>query len=676
MAAVAVVVVVGLVALNRDTPEPGGGDPAATPPSQPSSETAPGGSAVPPSTTAGVPAGPATVPAPGVQGQGTVIISDDEALSDAITYSLTGVSPPAEGKEYVGWLVSDDDSLKLSGGAMTVESDGSIQHTMDHDSRGYTGINLVHTFGKVVITVEDINSRFDSPFGPAVFSHKVPLEAMEHIRHLLTNWPPGSDKGILINLKEQLEVAIFHANLSQESDTLKNVKRHAEHVVNIIEGVDGPNYGDLDGTGDIENPGDGIGVLTHAVDRKHAEFSASQARDDPTINVHAALVDSYGKNVEDLATQARDRSLQVLTASDLASARASIDTGTDTVKSLLEAALNGVEATGQGGEVQAYEEAQLMASFLLKPLGAASSPGSLGRITYGLNGRVYRIDATEGATPEDVSIALEGFSPGANDIRINTSPDGGWLVVESERFDPECDGWACLAIVSGDLSTGEAVRADLVGSQVVHPSQGLAAVASGGDLIIYQQEGTVGSHVTDLFAIERTGSSWGSLLVLTGGSPFEWHLNPAISNDGANVLFQCGDDSWEGHSVCEVSTDGSGFRVVLTPADSPPGGPETGTLHNPDYAPDGSIIFAADWDGDQVWRLPVEAAEPIAVRADLWSPCVLPDGRIAAVFQDWSKGGQQPDLHIRVLVPNGSSFITITTVEETESLSAGLGCSS
>jgi plastocyanin len=38
------------------------------------------------------------------------------------------------------------------------------------------------------------------------------------------------------------------------------VKRHAEHIINITEGSAGPDYGDLDGNGHLEDPGDGIGL--------------------------------------------------------------------------------------------------------------------------------------------------------------------------------------------------------------------------------------------------------------------------------------------------------------------------------------------------------------------------------------------------------------------------------
>ena len=303
---------------------------------------------------------PAAAPVPamvaGLQGGGTATIWDDQGLSDAVTYTMTGLAPAPAGMAYIGWLVSDDGFLKLSTGPLTLQPDGSIGHTVDHNSRGYTGTNLIHTFSKVVITMEEVRASFDTPLGAPLFSHQVPLEAMEHIRHLLTNWPPGSDRGILTSLKEQLEVAIFHATLVHGSNTMEDVRTHTEHVINIIEGDNGANYGDLDGNGVVENPGDGTGVLVHAIDRKHAIFAASEARDDATISAHASLVDSYGMNAEDLARQARNMALSVLSAEDIASAKAFFGPDGDAVSALLEAALNGREGAGQGGAVQAYLE--------------------------------------------------------------------------------------------------------------------------------------------------------------------------------------------------------------------------------------------------------------------------------------------------------------------------------
>jgi plastocyanin len=43
--------------------------------------------------------------------------------------------------------------------------------------------------------------------------------------------------------------------------SLPAVERHAEHLVNLIEGAQGPHYGDIDGNSHLEDPGDGLGLL-------------------------------------------------------------------------------------------------------------------------------------------------------------------------------------------------------------------------------------------------------------------------------------------------------------------------------------------------------------------------------------------------------------------------------
>ena len=603
---VAVGVVIGLVAIFSGGGEDEGGKsstaaPVAPPNVPPVSESAPATSVRPVPTVA--PPAAAVLPAPAaltaaeVRGKGTALIWDDKAVNDSLTYSLTGVTPPGDGKVYVGWLATADRSLKVTTGP----NDGAARrfHT-PHRRPRLTGVprcgpnrHIQHHRDNS----RDHRRRIRRSAGAARVQRRG--AAKGHGAH------PAPVVRLAARIgqryPDQLEVAIFHAGLAQESDTIEEVRQHTEHVINIIEGPDGANYGDLDRSGVTEDPGDGIGVLTHAIDRKHARFAASQAPDYPVLSSHAALVDSFGQSAQELATLARNLALEVLSAGDMASVNDLVGPGTGSVKSLLEAAMNGLEEVGQGGAAQAYLEAQRMATYTLEPVAVvteeAEEPSSSGQITYGLeDGRIYRVEAREGAVTEEVSVGLDTLSPGGGDRAINISPDGTWLVVESERFDPDCIGWACLAIVTSELSTGEAVLAKLDDWEVVHPGQGMVAVASGGELLVYQQGGVVGSHVSDLFALKSRDGNWGSPLVLTESSPYMWHQNPAISDDGSTVLLQCSDQEWEGNAICEVGTDGSGFRVVLSPEDGPAGAPETATLHNPDYAPDGSIVFAADWD--------------------------------------------------------------------------------
>jgi len=305
---------------------------------------------------------------------------------------------------------------------------------------------------------------------------------------------------------------------------------------------------------------------------------------------------------------------------------------------------------------------------------AIGAPSEVGHITYSLPDKsVFRVEAREEATPFDMGDALETLSEGNEDVTLNVSSDGLWLALETDRFDNECVGWPCVAILPWDVSDGDAVRLNPGIWDLVHPDEGLTAIASGGRLAVVSVEQLVDSHMSDLIVIIQVDRDWAGPAILTGDSPYLHHLNPAISSDGSRVVFQCGNDSWEGNSICEASTDGSSFDVLLTPADGPTGGDENATLHNPDYAPDGSIVFAADWDGDRIWRLAPGSSEPTPIRGDHWWPCVLPDGGIAAVNADWSRDREKPDLHINLLTADGRSAKTIVTIEDTFEIIGGLG---
>ncbi len=286
-------------------------------------------------------------------------------------------------------------------------------------------------------------------------------------------------------------------------------------------------------------------------------------------------------------------------------------------------------------------------------------------ITYSLdNNRVYRVAARPNATPEDVSANLDALSAGAEDHLLNVSPNGQWLVLETDRFG--CSGWPCLAVVKADFSSGGAVS---IGGQTVHPEGSISAVSNNGDLVVYATQD--GPHATDLYASVRTNGVWGAATLLTGSSTYNWHSMPALSVDASTVLFDCdSDQSNVGEAVCEVHTDGTGFRVVLTPADGP--GPQYNPLHSPDYASDGSIAFEGDWDGETVWRLPAGVTTPVKVGGhnNDNSPCVLPDGSIASLWMDRPGG---PSTHeLKVMRADGSSYFMVLT--GVDIYDVGIGC--
>ena len=296
-----------------------------------------------------------------------------------------------------------------------------------------------------------------------------------------------------------------------------------------------------------------------------------------------------------------------------------------------------------------------------------------GWVTFALfDGHVYRIEAVEGAKAEDVSLALDEIAPGAGDDGwLNISPDGEWLILETDRFDPDCVGWACLALVTGDLSGGEAVH---VGGEAVHAD--FSAVGSGGNLIVYPMDG--GPHETDLYAITRDGGDWSDPVLLTADSPYAHNNQPAVSADGANVVFNCGPEVY-GHgqgAICEVGIDASGFSVILTPEDAPPGLPDAESLHYPDYGPDGSVVFEGEWDGERIWRvapgasIPTTAASAASEYINDNCPCVLPDGRIASLTYGLPDGHGEHE--IKIMSADGESWFML--FRDADVVDGGIGC--
>ena len=317
---------------------------------------------------------------------GTVTIGDSDdtnhsgMLSDKAMVMI--MEPPAlpEDMVYEGWLVSDDGSTKQSTGIMTVGDDGNITQTFmsmytetddPEGMTGPTGENLFAMFDKFLVTIEPVPDDDPGPSDMIAYSDNIPAEALPHIRHLLyslegnpaymSGFHEGTPKGIAVGLREQTAIALAQARLSMNATTLADAHSYAEQVVNVIEGMTGANYGDLDGDGATENPGDGFGVLGYATDAAlHSGLSQAGVADDMRIAMYGDEVAASANNVMDWATNARDVTMRALGSSDLLIAATLY---MPTVESLLDKSLNGADGDGQGGAMQAYGAAQDMGTY-------------------------------------------------------------------------------------------------------------------------------------------------------------------------------------------------------------------------------------------------------------------------------------------------------------------------
>jgi hypothetical protein len=281
-------------------------------------------------------------------------------------------------------------------------------------------------------------------------------------------------------------------------------------------------------------------------------------------------------------------------------------------------------------------------------------------------GRVFRVEAVSGAVFQDVSAAMDVFGPGA-DVFISASPNGKWILLGTTRFG--CGEQTCMAVVTPDLCSANVVFS---GASAVSP-ESTSVISSDGNLIVYP--GLGGPHGRDLFAIRRAGEAWSKPVLLTASSPYAFHRQPYLSADGTRVTMDCSPLASAGPSsaICEATTDGTAFKVTVTPDIVPPGSPPhdpANQLTESAYEANGGIVFegAYNANSEQIWRLPPGATVPVLVNTDKDSdsnyiytddngPCVLPDGRIASLWlgrPGAGKGSKESGHEIKVMNPDGS----------------------
>ena len=282
---------------------------------------------------------------------------------------------------------------------------------------------------------------------------------------------------------------------------------------------------------------------------------------------------------------------------------------------------------------------------------------------FTLDKRLYRISAQKDAQPENISAALDNLSVGADEW-INISADGRWLLISSERFDLQCRGWACLVMVSADLSHYEVLKN---GGTALHATFS----AIGPTSVVYVTNG--GPNDQDLWMIKRQPDGWSDPKLLTADSTYPNNIIPSLSADEEKVLFTCSKDVYgeSDSSICEVGTDGSGFRVLVNGRMQATSNSKANLRHAA-YAPDGSVVFEGDWLGEQVWRM-APSSVPALINGSLHndnSPCVLPGGWIASLWLDRAGGNSLHEL--KIMSPDGKDYWMLLPNQDISDI--GIGC--
>lgn len=212
---------------------------------------------------------------------------------------------------------------------------------------------------------------------------QLPTQARTFIAQLLDDGPGLPARGgYIIGLQTQADELVRHAALvarAQQANDPSLLRRHAEHVYNLIAGSLDPRFGDLDGDSHAQNPGDGFGMLPNGAQAGYIQASAEAAKNagnaadatDP-IKLHASHVEISAENIRIWVTEGRDIALRLTESKDTTATAADV---ARLVQISLQVA-RGVDTngdseiapvTGEGGALVAVQHAHYMAGLGFSP---------------------------------------------------------------------------------------------------------------------------------------------------------------------------------------------------------------------------------------------------------------------------------------------------------------------
>lgn len=289
---------------------------------------------------------------------------------------LENVAAPPAGTHYELWLV-DESFNTLNLGPLDV-TDGQVNF------EGETDQNLLAAYGEAFISVEPDGVE-DGEIGAIAYRGVIPAGSLLHVRHVVTAFGGNPDaKAFLVGAQEQLHHAMEHTGFlldELDNENMGEAHRHAEHVVNILDGETGNNFGDLDGDSLAQNPGDGVGVRGYLEGaRQHATLAmeADGTTDEVALHGEHVLISSDNSLVR--VASAMEEALRVIASDSAGEARPAAET----VAELLTATLDGVDANGdgavapiadEGGIVTAYVHALNMGALEFFPAGDGRGAG-------------------------------------------------------------------------------------------------------------------------------------------------------------------------------------------------------------------------------------------------------------------------------------------------------------
>lgn len=365
------------------TAAPGGGGAVDTPAAQIPPTVPPTAAVEPP--TVSLPTATTAVPEP-PKSNGSVRFRDENGRSDQAVVSIDALPETATGKAQFAWLVNAATGASVNLGRVTTSGTGGYSLTFSAPDNA----NLLALYDTFRVTHEELESTPTTPSSDVALQGAIPPKALVHVRHLLVAFDKTpNNTALVVGLLDQATAIRRHAEFLRDAQAQGNkaaLMLHAEHLVNMIEGTKGANFGDLDKNGEVTNPGDGYGMLPGGDQlgyllgtKDHAELAAAAADATEEIKVHAGHVVITADNVTGWMTTIRDRALEVSKTTDM---NASAPLVADVLK-LANQSINGVDlqgdgqilpVPGSGGALTSYQHSQLVATI---KVGAGAGTGDV-----------------------------------------------------------------------------------------------------------------------------------------------------------------------------------------------------------------------------------------------------------------------------------------------------------
>ncbi|HYP21632.1 MAG TPA: anti-sigma factor [Chloroflexia bacterium] len=321
---------------------------------------------------------------------GLIRFTDGSATLDQAGLFVEKFPAPPAGKQYQVWLLGAGGERRRPMGVLQLDADG--RGTMDMTDE--EGVNLLRLYDAFEITNEpDPDSSPELPSREIAFSGALPAEAYTHMKHVLVEGEETPAKvGWSLGLLREAELVVTIARemvTAQQSGDLERMRLDAEGLLNLIEGENGANFGDVNKDGRVTKFGDSFGLLLNGDRLGYIEGLIAHTQNvtrapDATdnIKIHADHTIVSAQNLGDWVGELRTLALKIAQSTSVDEVGGDVRNAS----SLADRILNGrdqngdekVDPTpGEGGAKTAYQHAQYMADlFILRD--SAQNPAGTG----------------------------------------------------------------------------------------------------------------------------------------------------------------------------------------------------------------------------------------------------------------------------------------------------------